>query len=49
MVKINAMFYSIYDRIYRKVEGLTRRTIEVIGPQPELVLVPEPVLEKSEE
>ena len=49
MVKIKAAFYSIYDRIYRKVEAVARRTLKGIGPQLELVLVPEPVLEKSEE
>jgi len=49
MVKIKAAFYSIYGRIYRRVEAVARRTAKVIGPQPELVLVPEPVLEKSEE
>lgn len=49
MGKIKTALYSIYDRIYRKVETLARRTLEVIVTQPELALVPKTVLEESEE
>ena len=49
MVKLKAASYSIYDRIYEKVQALARRTLDVIGTQPELVRVPETVMEKSEE
>jgi len=47
IMKVKALFYNIYDDIYRKVESALRRTLQMNRAQPELVRVTESVLEQS--
>jgi len=47
IMKVKALFYNIYDHIYREVESVARRALQMNRAQPELVRVPESVLEQS--
>ncbi|MFC1924671.1 hypothetical protein ACFLXA_04850 [Chloroflexota bacterium] len=46
-MKVKALFHSIYNYIYRKVESVARQALQMNRAQPELVRVPESVLEQS--
>ena len=47
MVKIKAVFYSVFDHIYRKAETIARWAPGVNRVQPELARIPHGVLEQS--
>jgi len=47
MMKVKAALYRIYNHIYREVESLTRRAMQMNRAQPELAPIPESVMEHS--